>query len=944
MVTRIAVRFAGPLALVAACAALLVWVGRFGASAARSEPAQQPPGPGGSTAAAGAPVAAPPSADEKAIRAFDDELARAYNRGDSKALGAMFTEDAETTEADGERFQGRALIERRFAETFAASPGVTIAIEPESIRFLGPDVAREEGQTVINPPKEARLVRPYTAMLVKRGGRWLLSSVREESDEMVGPHERLKELEWMVGDWVERLARFGGEGPLRLVGGRELPDPVVRGPPPGQGRDVGDATDRLGPAGAANPFVGIRLGGWLRRGDLEPRRRPVGRQALGRPAGGRGRLGDQHHDQGAAGPGAMVVDRPGAGCGGVAGIGEFRDGPRTPDAAGAGRHDKEPTMMRTTAKFLMLGACMAASLAGRDARAHGFGGGGRGGFAGGGARGGFSGGGYRGGFSGGEFRGGYSGGSFRGGEMGGARGYSGGYGGMSSFGRTPSFSSAGTFNRAGGEFRGYNPYGAGGASAYRGGSYTTNRGGTIDYGAAGRGGVGPNGGVAGRGVAGVDVTTAGGRSFADVGRAGGAMGPGGRAVGGRSNVAMESGPRGTAVEGSRGGFATGPRGTVAGGERGGMAVGAGGRGFAAEGGRGIAAGGYRGYGASGLRPNGFNAYGGYHSGWVHGYWNGHGGGAWGWHNGYYHGWGASGGWGGWGYGMGMGLGMGLGFGLASWGYGSMLYGMGYMPYMNPYYGYGYGNTTIVNQPVVAMPYDYGQPIDTTVEPASASLADPAEATFDQARAAFKQGDYQQALAGANDALKTLSSDTALHEFRALCLFALKQYDEAAATLYAVLSVGPGWDWATMVGLYPDVSVYTEQLRALEAFCNANPSSASARFVLGYHYLTQGHNEAAAIVLQQVVTMMPKDSLSARLVRQLTPPKDPAAAAAAAAGTPDATAAAATPAATSQPAADAVPPQGASIAGTWTAQARGRHHDRALHPADRRLHLAGDAGW
>ena len=48
---------------------------------------------------------------------------------------------------------------------------------------------------------------------------------------------------------------------------------------------------------------------------------------------------------------------------------------------------------------------------------------------------------------------------YGGGEMGGMHG--GGYGGMSSFGRTPSFSSPGTFNRAGGEFRGYNPYAGG---------------------------------------------------------------------------------------------------------------------------------------------------------------------------------------------------------------------------------------------------------------------------------------------------------------------------------------------------------------------------------------------------------------------------------------------------------------------------------------------------
>ena len=79
------------------------------------------------------------------------QFVRDYNRGDSKALAALFTEDAEAIEAEGDRYQGRDLIERRFAETFAASPGVKIAIEVASIRFLSPDVAKEEGQTVITP-------------------------------------------------------------------------------------------------------------------------------------------------------------------------------------------------------------------------------------------------------------------------------------------------------------------------------------------------------------------------------------------------------------------------------------------------------------------------------------------------------------------------------------------------------------------------------------------------------------------------------------------------------------------------------------------------------------------------------------------------------------------------------------------------------------------------
>ncbi len=208
MLTKTAVRFAGPLGVVAVCGAILLSEGDLVANVARSEPAQaqQAPQPvAKSPASFPAPekIAAPMSEAEKAIRAFDDAFVRAYNSGDSQAVAALFSEDAEAIEPGGARLEGREAIERLFAETFAASPGVKITIEADSVRFLGSDVAREEGRTLIDPPKAARVVRPYTALLVKRDGQWRLSSVHEEADPIVRPHERLRDLEWLVGDWVD---------------------------------------------------------------------------------------------------------------------------------------------------------------------------------------------------------------------------------------------------------------------------------------------------------------------------------------------------------------------------------------------------------------------------------------------------------------------------------------------------------------------------------------------------------------------------------------------------------------------------------------------------------------------------------------------------------------------------------------------------------------------
>jgi tetratricopeptide (TPR) repeat protein len=173
--------------------------------------------------------------------------------------------------------------------------------------------------------------------------------------------------------------------------------------------------------------------------------------------------------------------------------------------------------------------------------------------------------------------------------------------------------------------------------------------------------------------------------------------------------------------------------------------------------------------------------------------------------------------------------------------------------------------------VPAFTYDYSQPIDVQAAPPDAAVADPAVAKFDAARKAFGSGDYAGALRLTEEALKVLPNDATLHEFRGLVLFAVGKYDLAAGPLYSVLSVGPGWDWTTMISLYSGADVYTAQLRKLEAFVRANPRSTAGHFVLAYHYMTQGHVDPAVAQLEQVVALAPQDTLSAQLIRQFAKP-------------------------------------------------------------------------
>jgi cytochrome c-type biogenesis protein CcmH/NrfG len=126
------------------------------------------------------------------------------------------------------------------------------------------------------------------------------------------------------------------------------------------------------------------------------------------------------------------------------------------------------------------------------------------------------------------------------------------------------------------------------------------------------------------------------------------------------------------------------------------------------------------------------------------------------------------------------------------------------------------------------------------------------------------------------AIDLLPSDATLHEFRALTLFAQGRFKDAAATLYAVPAAGPGWDWKTKRGLYPDEDAYTRQLRALEEHVRKEANSGEAQFVLAYRYLVLGTKDEAVKHLKEVVRVQPQDKLSAALLKALTTPETDAA--------------------------------------------------------------------
>lgn len=153
--------------------------------------------------------------DSRADQADDDALIRknaeayvvAYNNRDAKALAAMWSPEAVYMDpSTGEAAVGREEIEKMFANTLTDLGDAKLEVKVESIDFVSPNVAIENGMARVLRPGDEPEETNYTAVNVKRDGKWLLDRISEEAPPEPPPsnYEHLKDLEWMIGSWIDQ--------------------------------------------------------------------------------------------------------------------------------------------------------------------------------------------------------------------------------------------------------------------------------------------------------------------------------------------------------------------------------------------------------------------------------------------------------------------------------------------------------------------------------------------------------------------------------------------------------------------------------------------------------------------------------------------------------------------------------------------------------------------
>ena len=129
----------------------------------------------------------------------------AINDGDAETAASYWSETGVWIGPDGNEIVGAKAIAKHMSDLFKSGSMPTIELIDVHVRFIAPGVATEEGQVVVNNPDELPNRTTYISIHVKTENGWKLDSVRETVIAVADSnYEHLRDLDWMVGDWVDQ--------------------------------------------------------------------------------------------------------------------------------------------------------------------------------------------------------------------------------------------------------------------------------------------------------------------------------------------------------------------------------------------------------------------------------------------------------------------------------------------------------------------------------------------------------------------------------------------------------------------------------------------------------------------------------------------------------------------------------------------------------------------
>jgi len=157
---------------------------------------------------AGQPAGAPDrAADEAAVRAHNKAYVEALVSGDLDTVMAFWAPDGDYIDEAGKVTSGKDNIAALFKKALPELKGSKVSGKVLKLKFLSPTIAFEDGTIDTTSPTGVKDSGRYAAVWSKAGDKWLLSSVRDLPSDVADlpslAAAQLKDLEWLVGDWVD---------------------------------------------------------------------------------------------------------------------------------------------------------------------------------------------------------------------------------------------------------------------------------------------------------------------------------------------------------------------------------------------------------------------------------------------------------------------------------------------------------------------------------------------------------------------------------------------------------------------------------------------------------------------------------------------------------------------------------------------------------------------
>jgi len=146
----------------------------------------------------------------------------------------------------------------------------------------------------------------------------------------------------------------------------------------------------------------------------------------------------------------------------------------------------------------------------------------------------------------------------------------------------------------------------------------------------------------------------------------------------------------------------------------------------------------------------------------------------------------------------------------------------------------------------------------------------------QARAeqAFRAAQYGEAVRQSNHAVVEDGQNGLVHLFAAQALFAVNDYDAAAAAIHRGLTLAERKDWGFVVNNYKRFyrnDDYVAQMNQLIEAIEKYPEVPSLRFVRGYHYVFLDHKKAALKELTKAVALDNRNPMANELLAMVGGP-------------------------------------------------------------------------